>query len=143
MTICGQTWSRRILQRIQRAVEAEPELSRRALSRRVCEWLNWRTSLGKLKEVSCRVALLRLQRRGQVQLPVARPAVRPSPRRMGAEPERPPESIPREASLGALQPVSLVRIESAESAVSRVWNELMNRYHYLGAGPCAEHRSDI
>ncbi len=135
MTVCGQEFSPQILQCIQRSVHAQPALSRRALSRRVCEWLNWRTRLGKLKEVSCRVALGKLERRGQIQLPAARPAVILPPRRVRAEPETPPEGTPTETSLEALQPLSLVRIDSADCAVSRVWKQLMNRYHYLGAGP--------
>jgi Domain of unknown function (DUF4338)/Transposase Tn5 dimerisation domain/Transposase DNA-binding len=133
VTICGQTWSPQILRRIQRTVNTEPGLSRRALSRRVCEWLNWRTPLGKLREVSCRVALLKLHRRGKLELPATRCAVIPSRVRTRRVPAR--KAVPSETSLPALQPVSLVRISSAESALSRTWNELMNRYHYLGAGP--------
>jgi hypothetical protein len=72
MTVCGQEFSPAILQRIQQAIDDEPALSRGALSRRVCQWLNWRTILGKLKEVSCRVALLKLHRRGLIELPPAR-----------------------------------------------------------------------
>ena len=34
----------------------------------LCGWLNWRTALGKLKEVSCRVALLKLHRCGLLRL---------------------------------------------------------------------------
>jgi Druantia protein DruA/Transposase Tn5 dimerisation domain/Transposase DNA-binding len=133
MTICGQTWSPQILQRIQRTVDTEPGLSRRALSRRVCEWLNWRSPLGKLREVSCRVALLKLHRRGKLELPAAKPAV--ISRRVRPLPAPAPEAVPPETPLSVLQPVSLVRIDSADSAASRTWNALMNGYHYLGAGP--------
>jgi len=49
----------------------EPSLSRRALSLRVCEWLQWRAVNGNLKEVSCRKALLELHRRGLIPLPAA------------------------------------------------------------------------
>jgi Domain of unknown function (DUF4338)/Transposase Tn5 dimerisation domain/Transposase DNA-binding len=135
VTVCGQKFSREILRRIQQAIDEDPALRRGALSRRVCEWLNWRTPVGKLKEVSCRVALLKLDRGGQIQLPAAGPAVLPSARRVRAEPERRAEEVPSETSLETLQPVSLVRIQSADSAVARVWKELMNRDHYLGAGP--------
>ena len=31
--------------------------------------------------------------------------------------------------------MELIRIVSADSEASRVWNDLMDRYHYLGAGP--------
>ena len=75
MTVCGQEFSPQVLQRLQQTVEAEPGLSRRALSRRVCEWLNWRTALGQLKEVSCRVALRKLEQGGKIHLPAVCPAV--------------------------------------------------------------------
>ncbi len=134
MTICGQEFSPEIVQRIQQTVDDEAALSRGALSRRVCQWLNWRTALGKLKEVSCRVALLKLHRRGLIQLPAARPGSVPPPRRVRAEPVR-PEAASVEQSLEALQPVSLVRVDGADNPASRIWNDLMNQYHYLGAGP--------
>jgi hypothetical protein len=133
MTMCGQTWSPQILQRIQRTVDTEPGLSRRALSRRVCDWLNWRSPLGKLREVSCRVVLLKLHRRGKLDLPAVKPPV--IPRRVRPQPAPAPEAVPPQIPLSVLQPVSLVRIGSADSAASRTWNALMNRYHYLGAGP--------
>ena len=134
MTVCGQEFSPQILQRIQQAVDRNPGMSRRCLSQRVCEWLNWRTALGQLKQVSCRVALLKLQRRGAIDLPAVAPAVVAPPRRVPAQPAR-QEGVPTEASLQALQPVSLLRIEQADRSLSRLWNQMMDRYHYLGAGP--------
>lgn len=124
-----------MLERIQQTIDAEPGLSRAALSRRVCQWLNWRTALGQLKEVSGRVALLKLHRRGLIQLPAAgRGPVPQQPSRVGAEPVRlERESV--EQPLAALQPVNLVRVNRADRRASRIWNDLMNQYHYLGAGP--------
>lgn len=134
MTICGQELSSDLIQRIQQTVEGEPGLSRGALSRRICRWLDWRTARGQLKEVSCRVALLKLQRRGWLALPRAGHAAVPRPGPLGAEAGK-AEGAPLEVSLEALQPVQVVRIERADSSAARTWNELMNRYHYLGAGP--------
>jgi hypothetical protein len=134
MQVCGQEFSPQLLQRIQQTVDHEPGLSRRDLSRRVCEWLNWRTVLDQLKQVSCRVALLKLHRRGAVDLPAVAPAVVARPRRAPAQPA-PQEVVPTEASLEALQPVSLLRIEQADGSASRLWNQIMEGYHYLGAGP--------
>jgi hypothetical protein len=37
--------------------------------------------------------------------------------------------------LKELQPIELIRIDSSDSSASRTWNELMQQYHYLGAGP--------
>ena len=69
MLICGQNFTDEVIQKIRVTVESEPTISRRALSLRVCEWLDWRTPNGKPKEMSCRVALLRLHRQGIVKLP--------------------------------------------------------------------------
>jgi hypothetical protein len=71
MRVCGQEFSSEIIARIGATVRSEPALSRRALSLRVCEWLQWRSAKGQWKEVSCRKALLELHRRGRIPLPVA------------------------------------------------------------------------
>jgi hypothetical protein len=134
MRICGQEFSPAILQRIQQAVDEKPALSRAALARQVCQWLDWRTLLGELKELSCRVALLKLHRRGLIELPPARQAAVSPSQRLSAERVRPAPRVV-DPSLPALQPVSLRRVEGAEDPASRCWNELMNQYHYLGAGP--------
>src|SRR6266702_1644731 len=60
------------MERIVSAVSAEPNMSRRMLSQQVCEWLDWRDPLGRLREMNARKALLELERRGVVVLPAAR-----------------------------------------------------------------------
>ena len=101
MQVCGREFGPQLLQRIQQTVDQAPDLSRRALSRLVCEWLNWRTALDRLKEVSCRVALLKLHRCGALDLPAVAPAVvslpRPLPARRGPQP-----IVVTEASLAGL-----------------------------------------
>ena len=69
MLVGGRHFSSDVLSRIQAAVQAEPSLSRRALSRRVCQWLDWRSPAGRLQEMSCRKALAELKRRGVLALP--------------------------------------------------------------------------
>jgi hypothetical protein len=134
VTVCGQEFSPDILERIQQTLDEEPAVARGVLSRMVCGWLNWHTALGQPKEVSCRVALLKLHRRGLLRLPEIDQRSIPRPQRVLTEPARlEPASV--ESSLEALQPVSLLRIDSADSPHSRIWNELMNQEHYLGAGP--------
>ena len=108
-------------------------MSRVGLSRRVCGKLNWRSPNGKLKEMSCRVALSRLDRRGVIGL---RPLTQRAPGRKKTELGEPiPTRELIQCSLGELGGVELVRVRSAESKVSTCWNELMERYHYLGSGP--------
>ena len=133
MVVCGQTFSEQTIAYIQATIEREPEMSRVALSRRVCGKLNWRSPNGKLKEMSCRVALSRLDRRGVIRLGPLTHQAPGRKRREFSEPIPTPEPI--QCSLGELGGVELVKVNSAESQASRGWNELMERYHYLGAGP--------
>lgn len=135
MEVCGQEFSPELLQRIQRVVDSEPGLSRRELSRRVCAWLNWRTAGQELKQVSCRVALRKLQARGALELPAVAPAVLPRRRDAALPLAAPSPGEAGEVSLASLQPVRLQRIAQADCAAARRWKQLMERYHYLGSGP--------
>jgi Domain of unknown function (DUF4338)/Transposase DNA-binding/Transposase Tn5 dimerisation domain len=119
--------------RIQHTVESEPGLSRGALSRRVCEWLDWRTPKGKLKQVNCRVALLKLQQEGEIELPKV--AEFPVRRQRWCEKGVAAAERAWKGKLEKLQPIELIRVGSADSQASQEWNQMMNRYHYLGAGP--------
>lgn len=132
MRIGGRQVDEATIARMQRAIDEHADLSRTALSRRICEELKWRSANGRLKEVSCRTALLKLQRAGALRLPQARPFG--TPQRTHRSARKKPEPMIRQR-LKELQPVELVLIGRADSEASRVWNELMDRHHYLGSGP--------
>lgn len=133
MIVCGQYFSAEIIARIQATIDSEPGLSRVSLSRRVCGWMNWRCPNGKWKEMSCRVALLKLHRRAVIRL---RPASHAAPQRKSRElGEAANSPAPIHCSLRELDRVELLPVRSADSKTSRLWNELMDRYHYLGSGP--------
>lgn len=133
MVVCGRTFTDSMIADIQAIVSSDRSVSRRKLSQRVCEWLNWRDVKGNLKEVSCRVALLTLARCGFLKLP--RPKVGPPVKRTVQRGPVPGESGPLRRTLSAIGEVELVRIASASSKASTVWDSLMDRYHYLGRGP--------
>jgi hypothetical protein len=131
VAVCGQEFTPELLERIQSRVEQEPTLSRRALSREVCQWLGWRSPDGRGKDMSCRVALGRLARRGLLRLPQVSAAVPPGAVRAAAPlPPAAPIEVPLEA-LGALE---LVLVGSRQSQAHARCRELFERYHYLGAG---------
>ena len=134
MQLCGREFSVAMIARIANALRADPSLSRRSLSLLVCEWMQWRSTNGKPKDVSCRKALLELHRRKLITLPAAtqscfRRSRRKSPRegRIAA-----PEV---QCSLKELGEIRIVAISSRYSKTSHIWNALMERYHYLGKGP--------
>ena len=72
MRYCGRIFSATELAGIQRLIAINPGDSRAALSRRVCELLHWYRQDGRLKDMSCRVAMLRMQDDGLIKLPPPR-----------------------------------------------------------------------
>jgi hypothetical protein len=118
---------------MQAIIDENPGEKRGALSRRICEQLKWRSRNGRLKQVSCRKLLSRLRREGQLRLAEAEVFKGRRERRNEVE-QVPPESV-KTAVLPDIQPVELVLVGSGDSEASRTWNELMERYHYLGSGP--------
>jgi len=63
---------------IRTRIEAAPDLGRTALSRIVCEDLDFRNTLGQPRELACRLALRELEGRGFFQLPEAQTTARKS-----------------------------------------------------------------
>jgi hypothetical protein len=133
MRLCGQRFTPEIVGRIAATVETEPSISRRSLSRRVCEWLDWRAPNGKLREVSCRKALLELERHGRVNLP--EPERVPGFEEAPSKQKAPPVVPEVRCSLSELGKVEVIPVSSRYSKASGIWNALMEGYHYLGKGP--------
>jgi len=128
---CGRHFSPDDIRAIRELIEQNPTLKRTPLSRKVCELLEWRQPNGALKAMSCRVALLRMQARELIHLPLSqnpkngrRP---PLPLTAASDPE-PPLIVP----VHELPPLTL---QSVSTAAARLWNEYIERYHYLGYTP--------
>ena len=109
---CGRLFSEQELQLIRTIIAEDPSRHRFALSQVVCERLHWRRANGQLKDMSCRVAMLRMHRRRTPQ----------------AEPELP--IVARVDELPALQVRPL-----ADQREAQLWREYVDRYHYLGYTP--------
>lgn len=129
----GRDFSPQDLQAITGLIESQPGLTRAALSRLVCERLDWRRPDGRLREMSCRVAMLRMQADGLIALPSSR----------HRKPRRPAQFDPTPAtdaqpSLTApVHELGRLRLEIVQGnrGPSRLWNEYVARYHYLGYAP--------
>jgi hypothetical protein len=128
LTYCGKDFSDADMTVIQRIIEEDPARTRLAISRMVCDALGWCKPDGGRKEMSCRVALLRMQEDGLVRLPPPRRGngnqIRYTRRTPEAEPQ-PAICLPA----GALPDLRLDPILKHES---HLWNEYIDRYHYLG-----------
>jgi hypothetical protein len=103
-----------------------------ALSRQVCQDLGWLNALGQPKEMSARVALLRMEKDGLIQLPAPLSQNGRGQRRFQFS----SASDPREPVYEALQGLEPLVFQPVPGGrLSRLWNELIARYHYLGYRP--------
>jgi hypothetical protein len=129
---CGREFSPAELDRIRELLQIRPALGRVALSRRICQDLGWLNVLGQPKEMSCRVALLRMERDGLIGLPAPLSKNGGGRRRFQLSAASEPRE-PVQASVQALEPLTFERVEKGPR--SCLWNELIQRYHYLGYRP--------
>ena len=130
MTIyCARDFSPDDIQTIRDLIGQNPKLQRSALSRKLCQLWGWTKPNGELKDMTCRVALLRMQADGLIELP---------PSRIGVVRRRAhfPSTGASDAQTPICQPVhelpSVTLQVVTGKATSLLWNEYVARYHYLG-----------
>ena len=123
---------------IRTLIAENPDLSRRALSKKLCEAWNWVQANGALRDMVCRGLMLMLHREGLIELPPVRrvarnPLVeRSQPVRMDVD--ETPLRV-KFAELGVLE-VRQVRRTPDEA----LFNSLLHQHHYLGySQPVGEH----
>jgi len=129
---CGRPFSRKEIERIRGLIAAEPRPNRAQLSRNVCEALHWVRPNGTLKDMSCRVAMLRMEKDGLIKLPPPQNgngngAIRPSLTAASAPRQ------PVTAQAGHLGDLEICPVTTPQQ--SSLWNELIQRHHYLGYQP--------
>jgi hypothetical protein len=131
MQYCGRHFDASEIQIIRELIALSPPMSRYRLSGEVCQRLNWRRPDGRLKDMSCRVALLRMQADGLFTLP---PPRRAKPLAFRAHPD-----IER----AVLEPMHVPPVDLGQLTVdlvvkksdSLLWNAYIERHHYLGHQP--------
>ena len=126
----GRTVSERDVEFIRALIAAHPRASRRALSKRLCEAWNWVQPNGELRDMVCRSLMLELDRAGLIELPPVRfrPNNNVTARRAPAGVDI--DTAPIRATLAELGPLELYQVR--RSATERLFNALIERYHYLG-----------
>jgi len=99
------------------------------LSLKVCEIFEWRKHDGGFKTMSCRVAMLRMHRSGVIKLPPPRnkgPSIKPFKRRTS-------EADPGKPVITSVQNIQGLKLRLVKNrGDSMLWNEYVERYHYLG-----------
>ena len=133
MRYCGRIFSATELTGIQRLIATNPEDSRVALSRCVCELLHWYRQDGRLKDMSCRVAMLRMQDDGLIKLPPPRNGNNNGKAYLRKTTTADPRPIPLEIHSSDFDDLRVYPV--VEKSDSLLWNEYIQRYHYLGYAP--------
>ncbi len=130
--LCGRALSAADVEVIREQIRLAEPANRAEIARRVCRELEWHNARGEPKLMSARVGLLRLHRAGVIELPAPR-CGNGNGRPLKHAPAQWPQESPLEGSVGALSGVRLTLV--SERAASRLWNGLIDRYHYLGYSP--------
>ena len=128
---CGRRFSGEEIGQLCALIADHPGRTRAQLSRLACRLLQWRKADGGLKEMSGRVAMLRLHREGRLQLPPPRNRKGGSSRIEHTFWSAPQPLLSR--PVHELPGVHLAPVLSRPD--SALWNEYIDRYHYLGYTP--------
>ena len=129
---CGRDFTQQELETIRRIIVENPQRTRAHISRLVCKALRWYKPDGGLKDMSCRVALLRMHKDGLLTLP------QPTHRQEKCRPHIQISTLtnpktPITAPVEALPDLHLEIVTGRER--SALFREYVHRYHYLGYTP--------
>lgn len=127
---CGRDFTNKELDQIRSLIKENPQFYRAKLSREVCQMLRWLKPDGKLKDMSCRVAMLRMQEDGLMELPEplrAKAAIRKI--------EFTPATACKDSILCPVNKLPHLQLQMVNKTNSSLWNEYIERYHYLGYTP--------
>ena len=113
---------------IRTLMAGHPAWHRTQLSREICRCWEWRDEVGRPKDMACRTLLLKLERRGLLQLPQRRRSSVNHRRGLSFEPVL-HDTHPIQGTLADLEPIALSLAE--RGAERALWQTLIQRYHYL------------
>jgi len=126
---CGREFSEKEMTNMRALIADNPQYSRTRLSQLICEHLNWRKADGGLKEMSARVAMLRMQDDNLIELP-------PPRHKKGRQNICfTPATEPAEPVLLPVHSLPPISFQLVDKTTTRLWNEYIHRYHYLGYTP--------
>ena len=128
----GRYFTGQEIEQIRQTITDNFHLSRYRLSKMISKRLNWYTLHGELKHQALREVLVRMDREGVIKLPP------PSPSYVGVRENvfnRIPIDFtePEEEITGKLKDYSNLQLVMVkEKGDKRLWNFLIDEYHYLG-----------
>lgn len=125
---CGCDFSEDEIEQINRLIAEDKTRGRTELSRLCCQRFEWFKADGGLKDMSCRVAMLRMQTDELITLPAL--LRQPPPKKKIVFTQRTDAEDEITQPVHDLAPPQICPVTSPDH--SRLWNEYIQRYHYLG-----------
>ena len=114
---------------IRRLISNNPHISRRQLSKKLCELWDWRQDNGHLKDMLCRSLLLHLNRSGYITLP----PIKFRPNNPLANRKRPQKITINTTPISAIPAHKTIMVRQVRrTADEGLYNSLIDQYHYLG-----------
>lgn len=133
LNYCNRFFSIHDINRIRQIIADDPKLNRCAISRLVCKEFEWYKLDGGLKEMSCRVALLRMHRDGYIVLPPPKNKNGNGKIRIQKTKASDPPDNKIKQPVGLMDGLCIDIVDTKSK--SKLWNEYIERYHYLGYTP--------
>ena len=126
MRYCGRDFTKEEISWIRQLIANRPDVSRKDISVLFCREFNWFKPDGGLKDMSCRVAMLKMEKDGHFILPL--------PKKKHTKPYK------KIRTLWTLEQPEIynkagdfnLKLELVDNRGSALWNEFIDRYHYLG-----------
>ena len=123
---------------ICQVIEKHWDEGRTAISRRLCEALNWRQPNGYLKDGVCRGLLLKLEQEGHITLPPRLLFINKTRNKKNKQTTFDFSPVPITVPLRDLGHIDLRQVRRTPE--EKLFNNLIRQYHYLGyTQPVGEH----
>jgi len=129
MVIQGRRVTPQDTQWIRRLIQENPSWYRKRLSIEICQFWNWRTANGQLKDMACRNLMLKLERLGHLTLPPRLRSANNARRHRAFQPVLHAAS-PIVTELQTLTPIHITPVAAGEQ--DDLFKTFLSLYHYLG-----------
>lgn len=129
-TFGGRRFTRKQIVEIKSTVSNFTKLSRRELANTVCEHLGWFTPTGENRSQACLNALEQMEAANLFALPTKIEFTVKRNRKPIPHTKHTDEQATIKDKLESLLPIQLIPV--VESDERKLWNEYVDRYHYLG-----------
>lgn len=130
ITVAGRRLTKKQIAHIQHTVRAFPALSLRELGHTLCEHFRWLTPTGKNQIQSCLTALETMAQRNLVTLPAKVECQKRGPQKKIVWTDQTQSFTAITGSITQFMPLRLEVVRDKNGIA--LWNELIDRYHYLG-----------